>query len=215
MQLMLVCGGWTEASKTNSIEVYNYQTNVWLTSDIKMKRDCTYFGLEIVNDILYAFAGSDSRELHNDLFALDLSSCMATDESVDNNPQWVAKKGLSVARCYVSSAQLDGQVYALGGFDRNVRTKNCERYDPATDEWTAIADMNHGRSDASAVVLNGRIYIAGGINDTCVERSMEYYDKVSNKWTLVKPMISQRTSFSLVNFRGCIWAIGGNDGNER
>lgn len=170
-----------------------------------MPREPLSFGLEIVGSFLYACCGSRFRQLDTKVYALDLSS---------RNPHWVAKKSLKGTRYYVSSVQLDGRIYALGGCNGYVRLNKCYRYDPATNEWTAIAKMNHRRAYASAAVHNGRIYIAGGSNNADTLRSMEYYDKVSDKWTLVAPMTERRCDFSLVNFRGCLWAIGGRNHNE-
>lgn len=64
-------------------------------------------------------------------------------------------------RCYVSVVELNGLIYALGGYDGKNRLKSAERYDPATNQWTLIANMNFLRSDAHACTLNGKIYITG------------------------------------------------------
>lgn len=64
-------------------------------------------------------------------------------------------------RCYVSVVELDGLIYALGGFDGKNRLKSAERYDPSTNQWTLISSMNFLRSDAHACTLNGKIYITG------------------------------------------------------
>lgn len=53
-------------------------------------------------------------------------------------------------RCYVSVAELNGFIYALGGFDGTHRLNTCERYDPTTNQWTLIPNMNVLRSDAHA-----------------------------------------------------------------
>ena len=53
-------------------------------------------------------------------------------------------------RCYVSVAELNGFIYALGGFDGTHRLNTAERYDPSTNQWTLIPSMNVSRSDAHA-----------------------------------------------------------------
>lgn len=64
-------------------------------------------------------------------------------------------------RCYVSVVELNGLIYALGGFDGKNRLNTAERYDPITNQWTLIPSMNFLRSDAHACTLNGKIYITG------------------------------------------------------
>lgn len=64
-------------------------------------------------------------------------------------------------RCYVSVSELDGKIYALGGYDGQNRQNTAERYDPKTNQWTMIAPMSVQRSDANACTLNGKVYITG------------------------------------------------------
>lgn len=69
-------------------------------------------------------------------------------------------------RCYVSVAELNGFIYAMGGFDGVNRLSSVERYDPQTNQWTLITSMNTERSDACACVLHNKIYITGLIHIT-------------------------------------------------
>lgn len=64
-------------------------------------------------------------------------------------------------RCYVSVVELNGLIYALGGYDGKNRLNSAERYDPNTNQWTLIPSMNYLRSDAHASTLNDKIYITG------------------------------------------------------
>lgn len=64
-------------------------------------------------------------------------------------------------RCYVSVVALNGFIYAMGGFNGEIRLNTVERYDPTTNQWTLIESMNYVRSDAHACVLNSKIYIVG------------------------------------------------------
>lgn len=64
-------------------------------------------------------------------------------------------------RCYVSVAELNGFIYAIGGYDGHNRLNTVERYNPKTNQWTIITPMNMQRSDASACTLKGKIYATG------------------------------------------------------
>lgn len=59
-------------------------------------------------------------------------------------------------RCYVSTAVLNGLIYAMGGYDGHNRQNTAERYYPQKNQWSLIHPMNHQRSDASASSLNGQ-----------------------------------------------------------
>nr|XP_027197999.1 kelch-like protein 10 [Dermatophagoides pteronyssinus] len=205
-ELLLVGGGWVEGSTTNSLELYDYQTNLWLRCPLILKDKISYFGLEMINDIVYVFGGSNGTDVFQYLHAFNLN---------EPQRQWTSKCSMIERRCYVSSANLNGQLYAIGGFNRQTRVRSCERYNPESDSWQYVAELNYGRSDASAIVHDGKIFIAGGINDSGIESSAEIYYPQLNQWRLIRSMSSPRTSFSIVSFQNKIWALGGNDGSKR
>lgn len=57
--------------------------------------------------------------------------------------------------------ELNGLIYAMGGFNGELRLNSVERYDPATNQWSLIENMRYVRSDAHACVLDNKIYIIG------------------------------------------------------
>ena len=65
-------------------------------------------------------------------------------------------------RCYVSSTELGGQLYAIGGSDDEGRLKSAERYDPIANKWSSIPSMSLLRSNACSVAYNIQIYVIGG-----------------------------------------------------
>ena len=58
-------------------------------------------------------------------------------------------------RCYVSVVELDGLIYAMGGFDGQLRLHSAERFNRKTNQWSFISSMNHQRSDARATSMGG------------------------------------------------------------
>lgn len=202
----MVAGGWVEGQTSAFFEIYDYQTNLWLSSKVRMRRTISYFGFEILNGTLYVFGGSNGRTIFSELEAFALN---------EESKGWIPKCSMIDVRCYVSSTVMNGLIYALGGFNQRTRIRKCECYNPASDTWQGIADLNFARSDASAVTYNGNIYIAGGINDVCIENSVEVYYPQQNIWRLVKPMQTPRTSFAITVFQNKIFALGGNNGQNR
>lgn len=61
----------------------------------------------------------------------------------------------------MSVVALNGFIYAMGGFNGEIRLNTVERYDPTTNQWTLIESMNYVRSDAHSCVLDSKIYIVG------------------------------------------------------
>ncbi|KAF7495569.1 Kelch-like protein 10 [Sarcoptes scabiei] len=214
-ELIIVAGGWLEGRTTDSIEIYDYQTNLWLQTNIRLRYPVSYFGFEILDNNLYVFGGSNGRDVHQTMWSLNLDNENDDLSNGRNRARWIQKCSMIEKRCYVSSAVLNGFIYAIGGFNQLTRIRKCERYNKSTNSWQEIADLNHNRSDACVAVLNDKIFIAGGINDACVERSVEIYYPESNHWRLIKSMQSPRTSFAICAFQNKIWALGGNDGSSR
>lgn len=206
-QYLLCAGGWIEGQTTDSIELFDYQTNLWLSTPFKLPSRISYFGLELLGDCLYLFGGSNGREIFKALSVLDLSG--------KKMPVWTGKCSMIERRCYVTSAVLDGVLYALGGFNQTRRLRRCERYNRHLDSWEEIAEFNLARSDAAAAPYEGKLYVAGGINDSAIESTVEVFYPESNIWRLVKQMSSPRTSFALVCYGNRLWAIAGNDGARR
>lgn len=207
-QYLLCAGGWIEGQTTDSMELFDYQRNLWLSTPLKLPSRISYFGLELLDDnCLYLFGGSDGREIFKALSVLDLSGAKM--------PVWRGKCSMIERRCYVTSALLNGILYALGGFNTTRRMRRCERYDRRLDSWEEIAELNLARSDAAATVHGGKLYVAGGINDAAIEATVEVYYPETNTWRLVKQMSSPRTSFALVACGNRLFAIAGNDGARR
>lgn len=140
-------------------------------------------------------------------------------------------------RCYVSVCALNGQIYAMGGHDGNIRLRTVERYCVETNQWTIMASMHARRSDSDACVLNGKIYMigntkflsklnqtvqmtllintSGGFDGSHCLRTAEMYDPDIDKWEYVGPMLMRRSGLKCVSHKGSIYAIGGFNGSNR
>lgn len=56
---------------------------------------------------------------------------------------------------------MDGELYAVGGWEGNYHLDSCERYDPATNTWTLIAPMKTTITSTAVTSYNGCLYVAG------------------------------------------------------
>jgi len=56
---------------------------------------------------------------------------------------------------------LDGFMYAIGGWDGNVRLDSVEFYNIETNIWTMVPPMKMALTSPACVSLNGMLYVTG------------------------------------------------------
>lgn len=156
------------------------------------------FGLETVNDKLYAIGG-DGRDGKLD----------SVEEYNIAANQWSKKKPMPTARSGLQTASLDGKIFAIGGNTGKKSSSAVERYDPAADRWMSLSPLKNPREYFQTAVLDGTIYVLGGSADATILSSVEAYDSLTNKWTEKAPMPVPKMQFQAEIIGGKIFAIGG------
>ncbi|XP_010216328.1 PREDICTED: kelch-like protein 18, partial [Tinamus guttatus] len=126
--------------------------------------------------------------------------------------RWERCQPMATARSRVGVAVLNGLLYAIGGYDGQLRLSTVEVYDPESDSWSHVESMNSKRSAMGTVVLDGQIYVCGGYDGNSSLNSVEAYSPETNKWTAVTPMSSNRSAAGVTVFEGRIYVSGGHDG---
>ncbi|NWR01909.1 KLH18 protein, partial [Paradoxornis webbianus] len=126
--------------------------------------------------------------------------------------RWEKCQPMGTARSRVGVAVLNGLLYAIGGYDGQLRLSTVEVYNPDTDSWSKVESMNSKRSAMGTVVLDGQIYVCGGYDGNSSLNSVESYSPETNKWTAVTPMSSNRSAAGVTVFEGRIYVSGGHDG---
>ncbi|NWI18575.1 KLH18 protein, partial [Crypturellus soui] len=126
--------------------------------------------------------------------------------------RWERCQPMATARSRVGVAVLNGLLYAIGGYDGQLRLSTVEVYNPETDSWSKVESMNSKRSAMGTVVLDGQIYVCGGYDGNSSLNSVESYSPETNKWTTVTPMSSNRSAAGVTVFEGRIYVSGGHDG---
>ena len=209
---VLAISGWVVSGPADNIEVLNTATGEWKKMKCLLGTNRAYHGSGIVNNILYVFGGYEKdEETENGDYRQDLFAFNSTTKEWDNMANMQNK------RCYVSSAVLNGDLYAIGGYNGIQRHKTVERYDPILNSWNTVAPMNHIRSDGCAVGYESTntIYAIGGFNGEDIHDSVEIYYPTRNQWVLGPRMNVPRTGVKAVVYHNKIYAIGGFDGAER
>ena len=122
------------------------------------------------------------------------------------------------ARYDISAVVLNGEIYVIGGRDRDGNVLNTVlRYHPEENVWEEMpATLHEGRAEAAAAVLGGRIYITGGKDDDEeVIDVVEVYDPTQDQWREVKEMDVERYGHGATVIDGKLYVIGGEDEEKR
>lgn len=107
-------------------------------------------------------------------------------------------------------AELQGRIYAAGGYRRDQATANTvEVYDPTTDRWSLAAPLPEGRNHPAAAVVGDRFYVLGGDDSRGSVATNYEYDPRSNSWAVRTPMPTARSAPMAAVIGGRIYVAGG------
>ncbi|XP_074260065.1 kelch-like protein 18 isoform X3 [Saimiri boliviensis] len=157
--------------------------------------------------LIYAVGGLNSAA---NFYAGDSLNVVEVFDPIAN--RWEKCRPMTTARSRVGVAVVNGLLYAIGGYDGQLRLSTVEAYNPETDTWTRVGSMNSKRSAMGTVVLDGQIYVCGGYDGNSSLSSVETYSPETDKWTVVTPMSSNRSAAGVTIFEGRIYVSGGHDG---
>ena len=192
-------------SSIPTVEEYDPANDKWIKkANMPIIQNSGPWGLttSVVNEKIYVIGGWDGK-----FISMVLEYNPATDT-------WVRKKDMPTPRAYLSSAVVNGKIYAIGGqiiqSNGGPVTSIVEEYNPVTDTWTRKADMLTARMYLSVTELNGRIYATGGaINESEVIATIEEYDPITDRWVKKGDMLNKRGVHSAVTVNGKIYIFGG------
>jgi RNA polymerase sigma factor (sigma-70 family) len=121
--------------------------------------------------------------------------------------EWGKKADMPTARLYLSSAEVNGKIYVIGGFGVPgvLASAANEMYDPELDKWTIKANMPSAQLGLSITAINGKIYAMGGYKSTIVQE----YDPISDSWKIKTSMPSPKQYHSAVEINNKIYIFGG------
>ncbi len=135
-------------------------------------------------------------------------------EASGTNPTgdtWIQKAPMPTARNGLEAAEVDGKIYAIGGYDEHSNGSGVNQmYNPETNSWTTKAPMPTARIQFALAVYQGKIYCFGGTlqNSTNPKDSQhctvnEVYDPATDTWTTKAAMPSAR------------WLLGANTVDDK
>uniref|UniRef100_A0A915DAF3 Uncharacterized protein n=1 Tax=Ditylenchus dipsaci TaxID=166011 RepID=A0A915DAF3_9BILA len=147
-------------------------------------------------------------ELNKDIYVI---------EAKHETGEWTTVGSMYDKRSKLCAVVFNGQIYVMGGANREGALSSAEKYDPKTNQWTFLASMAKSRANAAAVACNGKIYVTGGVNSMMkVMDSVEVLDENSNegvhRWiTLYNTMTVPRQGHSIVCWNNDMLIAGGRN----
>ncbi|GJN35935.1 hypothetical protein PR202_gb24751 [Eleusine coracana subsp. coracana] len=112
-------------------------------------------------------------------------------------------------RFALAAAELNGVIYAAGGYNGSSYLQSAERYDPREGLWGRLPSMNARRGCHALTVLGEELYAIGGFDGERMLSSVEIYDPRLNVWRMGDPMTAPRGYAAAVNMDNSLFLIGG------
>lgn len=206
---VVVTGGYDGTLETDSIEVYNPNTNVWTQLSEKMSAKRMYHAaLVLPNDSLLTASGCCDA-------AYKTAETTAVASIMPTPPHTVTATDPIIAHAAPTLTLLPGERALLVG---NAQFKTTEWYDAGSDTWNFAGNLNVARNSHTANLrASGHVVVAGGatlVNNTAkATETVEDFDPATNQWTLLDPMKQARWDHSgtLLTMQGqedIVWAGG-------
>jgi len=213
-KIYLVGGRGFNDTISNKIFIYDPVSNKW--EEGKSMPTARYgLSADFINGMLYVIGGKNTKLMGFAHENLNLNEAYNPKKN-----SWSSKAPMSTPRHHLTSAVVDGKLYAIGGRHtgiQQVQLDNNEMYDPVNDSWIPKAAMPSKRSGlGSATSSDGNIYVFGGEmcdirnnSSRMVFNNNEKYDPKTDKWTSEAPMPTARHGLSVQFANGSIYVIGG------
>src|SRR6266853_600152 len=125
---------------------------------------------------------------------------------------WTTRARMPNSRYALAAADVNGTLYAVGGYRCCVYPAAVEAYDPAGDTWTTRASLPTPRKDLGAATVGGILYAVGGIDAAGnILTTLEAYDPATDTWTTKAPMPTARADLGVAAVNGVLYAVGGSN----
>jgi N-acetylneuraminic acid mutarotase len=195
-------GGESAQGISNTVEMYNIQTNAWtaLASKPTSVKDMM---AGVIGGLIYVPGGRQVNGEPTDITEIydPKSNLWSHGASL---PKPLASYGLAVS---------EGRIYIFGGWDGNTIVNNAYEYDSQKNTWTEISPMPTARSYPGVVVVGRKIYVIGGWDGEKALTSNEIYmpdsSSATSQWTAGPLLPSGRYGMGITNLADIIFVIGG------
>ncbi|XP_065873693.1 F-box/kelch-repeat protein At1g67480 isoform X1 [Euphorbia lathyris] len=140
------------------------------------------FGVVVLNGKLLVMAGYSVTEGTSSASAdvYEYDSCLNS---------WSKLLDMNVARYDFACAEVNGKVYAVGGYGVDGNSlSSVEMYDPDTEKWTLIESLRRPRWGCFACSFEGKLYVMGGRSSFSIGNSkcVDVYNPEMHTWCQMK-----------------------------
>ena len=119
------------------------------------------------------------------------SFAVETKSASSGGSGWSVKAPLPRTNSEFGVAEIDGNIYVMGGYPANRKTvAEVQLYDPKTDKWQIIAPLPQALNHIMPAAVNGKIYVIGGQTSESSEpdkagfvNTVYEYDPATGTWT--------------------------------
>ncbi|RWS00841.1 ring canal kelch-like protein [Dinothrombium tinctorium] len=125
---------------------------------------------------------------------------------------YVIPSELPTRRCGASVDVLNGNLYAINGFNGSLCFRTVDSCDPQVNRWIPCPSMEARRSTLGVCVLNNKIYAVGGFNGSKWRKSAEVFDQVSGKWSFIPSKSKKRANVGVVTVNDYVFGVGSYGG---
>lgn len=198
-------GNITDLAITTLVEEYDSITDRW-SSRAPLPVGLHHVGIGTVGNRIYVIGGFKQSFLS---VWKPVSTVYVYDPARD---AWTEASPVPTARGALAVAELNGILYAVGGYDGNANTAAVEAYDPAHDSWTVRAPLPTSRDHLAAASVNGTLYAMGGRLNRDYEHNLsttEAYNPSANAWTGVADLPTARSGITAGVIEDVVYVLGG------
>lgn len=122
---------------------------------------------------------------------------------------WFEGPTMNYSRSRLAVAIIQGELYAVGGYDQGYSLALCEKYSATENAWKEIASLNNARSNLAVVPMGKSLFAIGGYTGSVHLQSVEVYNPSTDEWTTGPPLQEPRSELSALYSDQYIYAIGG------
>lgn len=201
--LVFAVGGHDGYEHLRAMEVLDVGNQCWRPCRA-MNTERTYFGAATLRNKLHCFGGQNLD--YKVLCELEIYDCL--------RDQWEVGSSLKFPRRNCASAELDGRIYAVGGFNGTQIINTVEAYDNRLKSWMVIEPLPTPRSSAMACAQGGKLWVLGGTSGTRL-RTVDVFDPRANRWDSQKiEMNETRSAGQSACCVNHIFTLGGTDNEQ-
>lgn len=179
-----------------SIEVLDTRTGQWRTSEIEMPLGLASFETVAIGPRIYAFGGFD-KDSNPTAFSAVLDTRTGT---------WRDLPELPHPRYAHTVTRFEGDLYVVGGRDRDGVVGEVDVFDPRAEAWTTAATpMANARDSHDTVATRDGLMVVGGWLDYEPTDRVDLYDPETDSWTRGPRVPEPVSRAGVVAAEGKVW----------